>query len=43
MHLEWCENSEETSQENNESETENKRIIAVGATVNRTMQSVALK
>ena len=43
MHFEWCEISEETSQKINLAKSENKRIIAVGTTVIRTLESVALK
>ena len=43
MHYEWCEISLETSKKINLAKSENKKIIAVGTTVIRTLESVALK
>ena len=43
MHYEWCEVNETTSKIVNNAKKNNKKIIAVGTTVLRTLESIALK
>ena len=43
MHYEWCKVNETTSKIVNNAKKNNKKIIAVGTTVLRTLESIALK